>query len=89
MCFGASHAFRGYGAGCEAVGVRPREGDDFPYFESLGFSSQFVLAEKHLCALDESNQPSTFDHVHDTLPLIRQEPNRFAYTSESNFQELS
>ncbi len=38
--------------GCEAVGVRLREGDDFPYFETQGFPGRFVEAEKFLCARD-------------------------------------
>jgi diguanylate cyclase (GGDEF)-like protein/PAS domain S-box-containing protein len=34
---------------CEAVGVRLRQGDDFPYFETRGFSSEFEEAETSLC----------------------------------------
>ena len=37
-------------SGCEAVGIRLQEGDDFPYFETRGFPPSFVEAEKHLCA---------------------------------------
>ena len=33
-------------SGCEAVGIRLREGEDFPYFETRGFPPEFVLAEK-------------------------------------------
>jgi PAS domain S-box-containing protein len=36
--------------GCEAVGVRLQEGDDYPYYETRGFPAQFVEAERHLCA---------------------------------------
>jgi PAS domain S-box-containing protein len=39
-------------SGCEAVGVRLHEGDDFPYFETRGFPPEFVLAENRLCAVD-------------------------------------
>jgi len=38
--------------GCEAVGIRLREGDDFPYYETAGFSEDFVQAERHLCERD-------------------------------------
>jgi PAS domain S-box-containing protein len=38
--------------GCDAVGVRLREGDDFPYFETRGFPAQFVAAERYLCTRD-------------------------------------
>jgi PAS domain S-box-containing protein len=37
---------------CEAVGVRQRAGDDFPYFETTGFPPEFVRAESSLCAVD-------------------------------------
>ena len=35
--------------GLEAVGIRLREGEDFPYFETQGFSDHFVEAENSLC----------------------------------------
>ena len=34
---------------CGAVGIRLREGEDYPYFETRGFPSQFVQAESSLC----------------------------------------
>ncbi len=42
---------------CEAVGIRLREGDDFPYFEARGFPARFVELENQLCTRDESGQP--------------------------------
>jgi two-component system cell cycle sensor histidine kinase/response regulator CckA len=36
--------------GCTAVGVRLREGDDYPYYETRGFPAEFVAAERQLCA---------------------------------------
>ena len=42
--------------GCEAVGVRLREGDDFPYYETRGFPEEFVLAENRLCAVDTAGE---------------------------------
>ncbi len=36
----------------EAVGVRLRQGDDFPYYEARGFPSEFVHTDSVLCALD-------------------------------------
>src|SRR5208282_4447048 len=35
--------------GCEAVGIRLQEGDDYPYFETRGFPGEFVQAENYLC----------------------------------------
>ncbi len=44
-------------SGFEAVGIRLREGCDYPYFETRGFSAEFVLAENRLCACDKDGQP--------------------------------
>ncbi len=41
-------------SGCEAVGVRLHEGEDYPYYEARGFPKEFVLAENSLCAKDSS-----------------------------------
>ena len=41
---------------CEAVGIRLKEGNDYPYFECRGFPPEFVQAENHLCATDENNE---------------------------------
>lgn len=43
-------------SGCEAVGIRLQEGDDYPYFESRGFPAAFVEAESQLCRCDDSGQ---------------------------------
>jgi GAF domain-containing protein len=40
--------------GLEAAGLRLREGDDFPYYETLGFSKEFVEAERSLCSHDQT-----------------------------------
>jgi len=42
--------------GCEAVGIRLREGEDFPYYETRGFPERFVLAESKLCAYDQKGE---------------------------------
>ena len=42
--------------GFEAVGIRMQEGDDFPYYETKGFTEEFVLAERRLCAYDEAGK---------------------------------
>ena len=41
-------------SGCEAVGIRLQEGEDFPYYETRGFPESFVRSERSLCALDSS-----------------------------------
>jgi len=40
----------------EAVGIRLRAGDDFPYFVTGGFSEAFVSAERSLCAAGPDGQ---------------------------------
>ncbi|MDR3568336.1 MAG: PAS domain S-box protein [Syntrophobacteraceae bacterium] len=41
---------------CEAVGIRLREGEDYPYFESTGFAPGFILAENSLCTRGEMGE---------------------------------
>jgi PAS domain S-box-containing protein len=42
--------------GVEAVGIRLREGDDFPYFETSGFTAEFVELERSLCGRDDNGE---------------------------------
>jgi PAS domain S-box-containing protein len=44
-------------SGCEALGVRLQDGEDFPYYETIGFSSDFVQAESRLCKVSPGGQP--------------------------------
>jgi PAS domain S-box-containing protein len=50
----ASAAFFQKKSGCEAVGVRLKKGDDYPYYEARGFPDRFVAAENSLCARTET-----------------------------------
>ncbi len=43
-------------SGCEAVGIRLRQGEDFPYFETRGFPVKFVEMENSLCARNQAGQ---------------------------------
>ncbi|HEY1406612.1 MAG TPA: PAS domain S-box protein, partial [Spirochaetota bacterium] len=36
-------------SGCEAIGIRLKAGDDYPYYETTGFSENFVSTENTLC----------------------------------------
>ena len=38
----------------EAAGIRLKEGDDYPYFETSGFSYDFLCGERFLCKRDEA-----------------------------------
>lgn len=42
--------------GFEAVAIRLREGDDFPYYKTNGFPQDFLEAEKYLCARDKEGK---------------------------------
>jgi PAS domain S-box-containing protein len=48
-------------SGCEAVGIRLKNGDDYPYYEARGFPDDFLLKENSLCLRDEAGEP-----VHDS-----------------------
>jgi PAS domain S-box-containing protein len=41
---------------CEAVGIRLRDGADFPYFETRGLPGDFVQLENFLCAKDTQGE---------------------------------
>lgn len=43
-------------SGCDAVGIRLRDGDDFPYKETKGFSDDFIQSETLLCRKDLDGQ---------------------------------
>jgi PAS domain S-box-containing protein len=43
-------------SGCSAVGIRLKDGDDFPYYETRGFPSEFVELERTLCERDRNGQ---------------------------------
>ncbi len=36
--------------GCEAVGIRLRDGEDYPYYETKGFPPEHIQAESRLCS---------------------------------------
>ncbi len=42
--------------GYDAVGVRLKQGYDFPYYEARGFPPEFAQAESSLCALDQRGE---------------------------------
>jgi PAS domain S-box-containing protein len=44
-------------SGCEAVGIRLKEDNDYPYYETRGFPPEHVRLENRLCAIDEAGCP--------------------------------
>ena len=43
-------------SGFEAVGIRLKDGDDYPYFETSGFPAEFMELERSLCSRDALGQ---------------------------------
>jgi PAS domain S-box-containing protein len=43
-------------AGCQAVGIRLKDGNDYPYFEARGFPKKFLVTENSLCLRDEGGR---------------------------------
>ena len=43
-------------SGCEAVGIRLRQGEDFPYFQTSGFPARFLRLENSLCQLGRQGE---------------------------------
>ncbi len=42
--------------GFEAVGIRLKDGNDFPYYCTKGFPADFVEAERYLCSIDQNGE---------------------------------
>jgi PAS domain S-box-containing protein len=43
-------------SGCQAVAIRLRKGDDYPYAGAIGFPEDFVNMENSLCSLDTAGE---------------------------------
>jgi len=54
-------------SGCEAVGIRIRRGNDFPYYEARGFPPEFIQWENSLCSRDQQGQLVLDD---DGVPVL-------------------
>jgi PAS domain S-box-containing protein len=54
--FSAAATFFQERSGCEALGIRLREGDDYPYVETRGFPPEFILVENELCLRDDDGK---------------------------------
>ncbi len=56
--------------GCEAIGIRLRSGEDFPYFETSGFPPAFIEKENRLCTYDLNGQILRDDKGHPLLDCM-------------------
>lgn len=78
--------------GCEAVGIRLKKGEDYPYAETRGFTAEFLELENTLCAQDAKG-----DVIRDTKgrPIIecmcgnvicgRTDPSKPFFTPKGSF----
>ena len=79
-------------SGCTAVGIRLRDGDDYPYFETRGFPAEFVHAESSLCRKTPSGQVVRDNQGNPVLECMcgnvlcgRFDPSLPFFTSTGNF----
>ena len=56
--------------GCEAVGVRLKNGPGYPYAASLGFPGHFLFLEDDLCAKDEAGHLLRSTHRQPVLACL-------------------
>ena len=78
--------------GCEAVGVRLQEDDDYPYFETRGFPPMFVAAEQTLCEQGPDGRSLRDPQGHPMLVCMcgnvlrgRTDPTRPYFTPKGTF----
>jgi len=79
-------------SGCEAVGIRLRDGNDYPYYETRGFPPQFVEAENTLCIKDLRGQFLRDDVGNPVLECMcgnilcgRFDPSKPFFTAQGSF----
>jgi PAS domain S-box-containing protein len=79
-------------SGCEAVGIRLRDGDDYPYYEAHGFPEEFLRLENSLCIRDPDGTIQR-DHAGDPVMACmcgnvicgRLDPSKPFFTSGGSF----
>jgi PAS domain S-box-containing protein len=79
-------------SGCGAVGIRLKEGDDYPYFETDGFPEEFVKLENSLCAYDIEGQMLRDEIGNPVIECMcgnvicgRFDPSKFFFTENGSF----
>lgn len=78
--------------GCEALGLRLRDGDDYPYYEAHGFDSRFACAAGRLCARgprgavrrDAAGEP-VLQCLCGRVISGRHDPSRSCFTARGSF----
>lgn len=79
-------------SGCEAVGIRLKTGDDFPYWETRGFPPGFAEGENHLCAYGRNGEILRDDRGQPVLECLcgkvlrgRLDPGKPYFTAHGSF----
>jgi PAS domain S-box-containing protein len=77
---------------CEAVGIRLKDGDDYPYFATSGFSEVFVRLEKNLCNYDsfgniekDENGNPLIECMCGNIISERFDPSKSFFTTDGSF----
>jgi PAS domain S-box-containing protein len=78
--------------GIEAVGIRLKKGEDYPYFVSSGFPSDFLETEKSLCERDAAGEMVRDSEGNPYLECMcgnilcgRTDPSKPFFTEEGSF----
>ena len=79
-------------SGCEAIGIRLHDGEDYPYFETRGFPAEFIQKETNLCAYDLQGQILRDSEGHPLLECMcgnvlcgRFDPKQPFFTARGSF----
>jgi PAS domain S-box-containing protein len=79
-------------SGCEAVGIRLKESEDYPYYETRGLPADFILAENKLCTVDTHGNPLRDAHGNPVLECMcgnvlcgRTNPTKPFFTGKGSF----
>ncbi|MFC1636508.1 PAS domain S-box protein, partial [Planctomycetota bacterium] len=77
---------------CDAVALRMKDGDDYPYFVSNGFPQGFIESENHLCIYDEKGHCLRDSHGNPLLACMcgivvnaKFDPDRPFFTKQGSF----
>jgi signal transduction histidine kinase/ActR/RegA family two-component response regulator len=77
---------------CEAVGIRIKDGPDFPYFVTSGFPEEFVRMENRLCSYNEGGDVKRDAQGHPILECMcgnilsgRFDPSKNFFTTDGSF----
>ncbi len=79
-------------ADCECIAVRLRDGEDFPYYHTRGFTPEFVALENSLCAMGPNGRPVLDEEGNPALECMcghvlcgRFDLSRLYFTSRGSF----